>query len=124
MLPFRLAIALTATISSNAFAQPRLISSIPVANASLAKQSKIQLNFNEKISVRSMRIALVMTGMPGMADHPPMPMNVFSLQMSPDGKGVALLLKKALPLGSYAVNWQVSGTANEPAKGTLNFVVK
>lgn len=105
-------------------AHTRLVSSTPAANATVAKPGKIVLTFSEKLVATFFKAELLMTSMPGMADHPPMKMTGYTTQMSADGKSVTLLLKRALPAGGYVLKWSAAGLDTHRMTGELPFNVK
>lgn len=105
-------------------AHTRLVSSTPAANATVAKPGKIVLTFSEKLVATFFKAELLMTSMPGMADHPPMKMTGYTTQMSADGKSVTLLLKRALPAGGFVLKWSAAGMDTHRMTGELPFNVK
>jgi hypothetical protein len=69
------------------------------------------------------RAELVMTGMPGMADHPPMKIAIGSA-MGKDGKSMTLTPKRALVPGTYKVKWSASGADTHRMSSEFSFTVK
>ena len=67
---------------------------------------------------------IVMTAMPGMADHPPMVIKAFTNELADDGKSLVLKLKNPLPVGSYTVNWTATGMDGDPINGSIDFRVE
>ena len=119
-----LAAALSLALPQAVLARPQLAGSSPAANATVKAQSRIELRFNEPIAGSSARAEGVMTGMPGMADHPPMPITGFTAQLGKDGKSLVLLLRRPLPVGSYRVNWSAIGADKQRANGSFNFTTR
>lgn len=107
-----------------AFAHAKLVSSTPAANATVDKPGKIVLVFNEKLMAKFAGAELIMTAMPGMADHQPMKMSGFTTAMSADGKTLTLLMKRALSSGTYEVKWFAGGADTHRMEGTFAFAVK
>lgn len=107
-----------------ALAQPRLLSSNPVASATIAKPTKLTLIFSEKVTAKLSGIDLVMTSMPGMADHPPMPIKGFRTTVASDGKTISVNLPRPLPAGTYDLNWRVIGADQSKGEGKYSFTVK
>ena len=107
-----------------ALAHAKLVTSTPAANAAVDKPGKIVLVFNEKLMAKFAGAKLVMTGMPGMADHQPMKMTGFTSALSADGKTLTLLMKRALPSGSYEVKWFAAGADTHRMEGGFTFTVK
>jgi methionine-rich copper-binding protein CopC len=128
MRSFRLALA-AFVLAALAFDGPaqahiKLVSSSPAANATTAKPAKIVLNFNEKLIAKFASATLIMTGMPGMANHAPMKMTGFTSAMSKDGKSMTLLMKRALVAGTYTLKWAAAGADAHPMEGSFTFTVK
>ena len=67
---------------------------------------------------------LVMTGMPGMANHAPMKITGFTAAIGPDRKTLTLLLRRALTAGSYRVTWHAVAADTHRVQGTFAFTVK
>lgn len=111
-------------MATPASAHLKLTSSAPAANARVAKPGKIVLTFSDTMVASSFKAELVMLTMPGMADHPPMKMSGYTIQMNTDGKSVNLLMKRALPAGGYLLKWSVTGTDKHPVSGEVPFTVK
>ncbi|MCW3656491.1 copper resistance protein CopC, partial [Burkholderia cenocepacia] len=69
----RAALAAAAVLASTAaFAHPKLVSSMPADKAEVAAPQKIELKFSENLATQFSGASLVMTSMPGMANHAPM----------------------------------------------------
>lgn len=122
LLPAMTAAAMVLT-PMTASAHTRLISSTPTANATASKVTSITMRFNEKLISSTVKADVVMTGMPGMTDHPPMKMPATS-SVGKDGKSVTLLLKRTLPAGTYKVSWAAAGADTHRMSGSFEFTVK
>ncbi|AMK17550.1 MULTISPECIES: copper homeostasis periplasmic binding protein CopC [Sphingobium] len=120
---FTAALALAA-LPSVAMAHPKLLSSTPAANATVAKPTKLTLTFSEKLLAPLSGVELTMTGMPGMASHAPMPIKGFKTAVEGDGKTLAVTLPRALPAGSYDLNWHIVGADQHKITGKYSFSVK
>ncbi|ANI77020.1 MULTISPECIES: copper homeostasis periplasmic binding protein CopC [Sphingobium] len=120
---FTAAVAL-ATLPAVAMAHPKLLSSNPAANATVAKPNKLTLTFSEKLLAPLSGVDLTMTGMPGMADHAPMPIKGFKTAVEGDGKTLAITLPRALPAGSYDLSWHIVGADQHKIAGKYSFSVK
>ena len=119
------AAALTlAALPSVAMAHAKLLSSSPAANATVAKPTKLTLTFSEKLLAPLSGVDLTMTGMPGMADHAPMPIRGFRTAVDRDGKTLVVTLPRALPAGSYDLNWHIVGADQHKIAGKYSFSVK
>jgi methionine-rich copper-binding protein CopC len=110
--------------AGSAQAHTKLVSSSPAANATVAKPGKIILNFNEKLIAAFVKTSLNMTGMPGMVDHPMMPVTGYTSAMSKDGKTLTLTMRKALSPGTYQLKWSAAGADTHRMTGTLTFTAK
>ena len=115
--------AMLVAVPSAAIAHVKLAGSTPTANATVTKPMRIELKFSEKLIAATVKTEVIMTGMPGMKDHPPMPMP-HSSQMGKDGKSMTLMLKKALPSGSYKVKWSAAGADSHRMGSEFSFKVK
>jgi copper resistance protein C len=118
-----LAAALSLAIPTAAFAHVKLTASTPAANATASKPTRIELKFSEKLIAPTVKTEVLMTGMPGMADHAPMKM-AHTSQMGKDGKSMTLLLKKALVPGNYTVKWSAAGADSHRMGSEFSFKVK
>ena len=120
LLAFGAALALSAPAS----AQVKLVSSTPAANKAAAKPMAVSLTFSDKIAPNASDMDIVMLTMPGMKDHPPMKITGFTATVGAEGKTLVAKLPRALPVGTYVVNWRVNQTDGTPATGKINFAVK
>ena len=116
-------LAATAIVSAPALAHPKLVTSKPAINATVARTGQIDLVFSEKLLAANTRIELVMTSMPGMAMHAAMKMPI-SLMMGKDGKSIMVMSKRALTPGGYELRWMASGDDKEVVTGKFAFKVK
>ena len=119
-----LAAALGLVFAAPVLAHTALVSSAPKANATVAKVSKVELTFNEKVMPQFSGAELTMTTMPGMAMHDPMKMAVAASKVSPDGKTLTLTTQRALPAGTYKVAWHAAGADTHRMTGDFAFTVK
>ena len=125
MSRFLIAAALSlAILPGAALAHSKLLSSSPAANATVAKPTKLTLTFSEKFLAPMSGVELVMTRMPGMADHPPMPLRGFKTALAPDGKTMVVTLPRALPAGDYDLKWHIVGADQHKMEGGYSFKVK
>lgn len=106
-----------------ALAHAKLVASTPTANAKVAKATAIELKFNEKLIPATVKTELVMTGMPGMTDHPPMKI-AYSSAMGKDGKSMTLTPRRALVAGTYKVKWSAAGADTHRMGSEFSFSVK
>ncbi|MBU0931797.1 MAG: copper homeostasis periplasmic binding protein CopC [Alphaproteobacteria bacterium] len=105
-----------------ASAHSKLVSSTPAANATVAKPTKLSLTFSETFLAPMSSAELVMTGMPGMANHEPMPIKGFKTDVN--GKTMTLTFPRALPAGSYDLKWHIVGADQHKMEGGYSFKVK
>ncbi len=106
-----------------AAAHPKLLSSTPAAKASVKSTAKVELRFSERLFPKLSTAQVVMIGMPGMANHPPMPMQGRAA-IEADGKTLSVTLARPLPAGSYKVNWQVVSADTHKITGSIDFEVR
>jgi methionine-rich copper-binding protein CopC len=104
-------------------AHTKLVGSTPAANATTSKVTSVNLRFNEKLIASTVKAELVMTGMPGMANHAPMKIPATST-MGKDGKSLTLTAKRALVPGSYKVTWSAAGADTHRMGSEFSFTVK
>jgi methionine-rich copper-binding protein CopC len=109
--------------SAPLMAHVKLTASTPASGAKAKATKAITLTFSEKIDPAKAAAAIVMTAMPGMANHGEMPIRNFTASWSPDGKTMTLSLKQALPKGTYEVRWQATAGDGHAMSGTVEFVV-
>ena len=120
-IPFLLA-SLVA-VPGVALAHASLTSSTPATNSTIAAPARIVLRFNERLIGSTVKTEVVMTGMPGMADHAPMPITHTS-QMARDGKSMTLTPKRALVRGTYRVTWSAAGADTHRMGSSFSFTVR
>jgi len=121
--------SLVALIAAAAIALPgiaaahsKLLSSNPAANATVSKPTKLTLTFSETFLAPMSGVEIVMTGMPGMANHSPMPIKGF--KTSVEGKTMVVTVPRALPAGSYDLKWHIVGADQHKMEGGYSFKVK
>lgn len=116
------AAALALALPGVAGAHTKLLSSSPAANATVAKPTRLVLTFSETFLAPMSGVELTMTGMPGMANHDPMPIKGFKTAV--EGKTMTLTLPRALPAGTYELKWHVVGADQHKMEGGYSFTVK
>ncbi|WP_088184596.1 copper homeostasis periplasmic binding protein CopC [Sphingobium sp. Z007] len=119
---FLTAAAFALALPGVASAHNKLVASTPAANATVAKPTKLTLTFSETFLAPMSGVELVMTGMPGMSDHPVMPIKGF--KTSVEGKTMTLTFPRALPAGSYDLKWHIVGADQHRMEGGYSFKVK
>ena len=119
---FLIAAAALLALPGMASAHSKLVSSSPAANATVAKPTKLTLTFSETFLAPMSGVELTMTGMPGMADHPPMPIKGFKTAAA--GKTMTVTLPRALPAGRSDLKWHIVGADQHKMEGNYSFNVK
>lgn len=122
--PFAAALAASMVVAVPAVAHTQLTSSTPAANATVRAPTTITLNFNERIMAPTATTTIVMTGMPGMADHAPMPITGYTTRMGADGRSMTLVMRRALAAGTYRVTWTAAGADAHRMNGSFDFTVR
>lgn len=114
----------TMMVPAAAIAHPKLITASPAANATVARTATVKLTFSERLMPKLSTATLIMTGMPGMANHPDMKMAGVTSAIAADGKSIVLTSAKPLPAGAYRADWVVVGPDTHRIKGAHSFSVK
>ncbi|WP_296228273.1 copper homeostasis periplasmic binding protein CopC [Ralstonia sp. UBA689] len=112
-----------ALLATAALAHPKLVSSTPADKAEVAAPGKVELHFSETLMPQFSGANLVMTGMPGMADHAPMKVAA-KVSGGEDGKTMIITPTQPLPAGSYRVDWRAVSSDTHKVNGTVTFEVK
>jgi methionine-rich copper-binding protein CopC len=120
-ISFFAATALLAT-SSAAMAHPKLVSAKPAADSTVSKPTEIVMTFSEALVAPLTGIELTMTGMPGMANHAPMPIKGFTTKI--EGKTLTAKMPRALPAGTYQLKWHAVAGDQHRIENSYNFTVK
>lgn len=107
-----------------AFAHPKLVAAIPAANATVARTNTVRLTFSEGLMPKLSTATLVMTGMPGTANHPEMKMTGVTSAVAADGKSIVLTSANPLPAGSYRADWVIVGADTHRITGKHSFSVR
>lgn len=122
-IPAFLVVAALALSASPALAHPKLESGTPAANATVKPTKQIELRFNEKLVPAFSGATVVMTAMPGMADHGEMKVGA-KASVGKDGKSMVIALAKPLPAGDYRVDWYAVAGDTHRIKGSHSFKVR
>lgn len=110
--------------SSAALAHAKLLASTPAADATVSNVKTLSLSFSETLVEKLSGVEIVMTGMPGMANHAPMKVAGFKSTLGGDGKVITIALPRALPAGSYDVKWHAVTADTHRIEGGYSFSVK
>lgn len=116
------AILAVAAVPSIALAHPKLLNATPAANSAVAKPTSIALTFSEDLVAPLSGIDLVMTGMPGMANHQPMPIKGITAKAK--GKTLTVALPRPLPTGTYQLTWHAVAADQHRVEGSYSFTVR
>lgn len=122
LAPIALAAAALLAMPGIAQAHPRLLSASPADKATVSKPTRLSLTFSETLVGPLTGVELVMTGMPGMASHQPMPITGF--QTAVNDKTVVVTLPRALPAGSYVLRWHAVAADQHRVEGSYAFSVR
>ncbi|MBI1402787.1 MAG: copper resistance protein CopC [Porphyrobacter sp.] len=120
---FLAALAFTTLAPPALLAHVQLAASSPAAGSEVEDFRTITLTFSEPVDPSSAAVSIVMTAMPGVANHGEMAIRNFTPSWSQDNRTLTLTLRRALPEGSYEVRWQAAASDNHPMTGTVAFEV-
>lgn len=115
--------ASAALLASMAFAHPKLLSSTPADKADVPAPERIELKFSETLLTQFSGAGLVMTAMPGMADHGAMKVAV-KVSGGEDNKTMLITPAQPLPPGTYRLDWRAVSSDTHPVNGNITFQVK
>lgn len=113
-----------ASLSAPAFAHPKIVSAQPAEGASASNVAQISITFSEPLVAALSGMDVMMTGMPGMANHQPMKITGVKTSVAPDGVTLVAKLARALPAGTYTAAWHAVSTDTHRVAGKLTFSVK
>lgn len=126
-MSFRLPTLLAAaalTLSAPALAHVKIASASP-AEGSMANAPKtVVLNFTDSLIPAKTGVELVMTAMPGHANHGEMAIRNFVPAWSNGNKTLTLGLRQPLRTGTYEARWQSTGADGHKMTGKLTFKVR
>jgi len=105
-----------------AAARPTLVTATPAANVTVKQPTQIVLTFSEVLFAPQSGIELTMTAMPGMANHPRMPIRGFTTKV--EGKTLTAKLPRALPVGTYELKWHVAAADQHRIENVYTFKVR
>lgn len=105
-----------------ATAQPRLVSATPASNAAVSQPTQIVLTFSESLVAELSGIELTMTAMPGMANHPHMPIRGFTTKV--EGSRLTAKLPRPLPAGTYELRWHAVAADQHRIENSYSFTVR
>ena len=111
------------TAPTAAFAHAKVVASTPTQGATVKAPRSVMLTFNEALLPPTAAASIVMTAMPGMANHGEMVIRNFTTKWANGNKTMTLSLKQPLRAGSYDVRWQAAGADGHRMKGKVSFTV-
>lgn len=119
-----LAALMLAATPGVALAHITLSQSTPAADARVKQVRTIDLSFSAPVDAKTVAAQVVMTGMPGMTDHPPMMIKAFTIAQGADEQSATIKLAKPLVPGDYTVKWSAAGSDGHRVTGSFVFVVE
>lgn len=100
-----------------------VLSATPAAGSTVSGPRTVTLTFNQALPPSAVGVSIVMTGMPGMANHGEMVIRNFTQGWSADGRTLTLSLRQPLRAGTYDVRWQAAAHGHR-MNGKVTFDVK
>jgi hypothetical protein len=110
-------------LPATAQAHTKVVASTPAEGATVASARTVSMTFSEALLPPTAAASIVMTAMPGMANHGEMAIRNFTTAWSNGNKTMTLNLAKPLPKGTYEVRWQAAGADGHRMKGTVTFTI-
>ena len=117
------AAAIMVALPNIAAAHSKVVSSTPAQGAIVAKPRVVTMMFSEALMPPTAAASIVMTAMPGMANHGEMVIRNFTQGWSADGRTLTLSLRQPLRAGTYDVRWQATAHGHR-MNGKVTFDVK
>ena len=109
--------------AGTAQSHPRLISSTPRANSSVAATNRVALTFSEKLLAPMSGGDIIMTTRPGTRQAP-VKVAGFKPSIGGNGKTLELIGARTLTKGSYQVRWHAVAADTHRVAGVLPFQVR
>jgi len=104
-------------------AHTKVVASTPAQGATVTRPGIVRITFSEALLPPTVATSIVMTAMPGMANHSPMIIRNFKTTWSKDNRTLMMTLRKPLAAGSYEARWQAAGADGHRMSGTVSFKV-
>lgn len=126
-MSFRLSALLAAaalTLSVPALAHVKIASASPAEGSTANAPKTVVLNFSDSVLPAKTGVQLIMTAMPGHANHGEMPIRNFVPVWSNGNKTLTLNLRQPLRTGTYEARWQSAGADGHKMAGKITFTVK
>jgi methionine-rich copper-binding protein CopC len=116
------AAAFAVIAASSAVAHPKLLSATPAANGTVAKPSRIELHFSEKLVPALAGSTLTSVQVhEGMTHAVPV---ASATSVGADGKTLIVQPKAPLAAGSYALDWHAVSVDTHRVTGIHKFTVR
>jgi len=117
-------VAAALMLSAPALAHVRIAAASPAEGAVANAPRSVVLHFSDALIPARTGVELVMTAMPGHADHGVMPIRNFTPAWTNANKTLTLNLRQPLRTGTYEARWQATGTDGHRMAGKLAFQVR
>ena len=101
----------------------QVVAASPAQGSKVSAPRSLSLTFNEAQQPNAIGVSVVMTAMPGMANHGEMVIRNFTQAWSKDGRTLTLSLRQPLRTGTYDLRWQ-SLAHGHKTNGKVTFDVK
>ena len=119
-----LAAVLALGFPATGLAHTSVVASTPAAGATVSGPRHVSLTFSEALNPSTTGVSIVMTAMPGMANHGEMVIRNFTQAWSEGNRKLTLSLRQPLRAGSYDVRWQAAGADGHRMTGKVAFTVR
>jgi methionine-rich copper-binding protein CopC len=119
LVAFAIGLAVPAVVSAHV----SVTAATPAAGSTAKAPKTVILAFDKPVDQASAAASIVMTAMPGMANHGEMVIRNFTMGWSPDRQTMTLSLKKPLSAGTYEVRWQATAADGHLITGVVSFDV-
>lgn len=126
-MSFRLPTLLAAaalSLSAPALAHVNIASASPAEGSTASAPKAVVLNFSDSLIPARTGVELIMTAMPGHANHGEMPIKNFVPVWANGNRTLTLNLRQPLRTGSYEARWQATGGDGHKMAGKLTFNVR
>ena len=111
-------------VPSAALAHAKIVSSTPAQGSTVARPRVVTMTFSEALLPPTAGASIVMTAMPGMANHSPMVIRNFTTAWSNANRTMTLTLRQPLRTGTFETRWQAAGADGHRMKGAVTFIVR
>lgn len=106
-----------------ASAHARVVAATPAQGATVKGPRVVTLTFSEAQLPPTVAASIVMTAMPGVANHGEMVIRNFTTSWADGNRTLKLTLRQPLRAGSYDVRWQAAGADGHRMTGKVSFTV-